>query len=1161
MKSPAYTFLAAVFAAAPLAHAQRDLTDIPNPDPEVERASFQLPEGLEANLFAGDPLIRKPIQIAWDQRGRLWVASSETYPQIKPGQPLEDKVIVLEDADGDGKAEKSTVFAENLLIPTGIFPVGPGEAAVLGFGAEDKGFGCYVANSTELIYLRDTDGDGRADTRHVMLSGFGTEDTHHIIHTFRGAPDGGFFFSQSIYIHSHVETPWGVRRLGGGGAWHYRPETGQMEVFYRGQVNPWGHVLDKWGQSFTADGAYGEGVNHAFPGAAFFWAKEDDWTKDFPRILKGLNPGQPKQCAIEIISGRHFPEEWRGRMVLPDFRGNRVNTFVVTDNGSGYQSRQVDDLIKTTHRAFRPIDLKMGPDGAIYIADWYNPIIQHGEVDFRDERRDHTRGRVWRISAKGRPPVERPKLVGETTENVLAQLKAPEDWTRFFAKRELRERRAQKGTAAAFAKWVQTLDKTAPDWAQTATEALWASEHLGLPFPQLALDLARHEDFNARAVAQRWIWRSLMNRSVQAAPGTPDKAGVADKHPRVRLEAIHCLRAIHSAKATELALTALDLPMDENLDFALWLTCRETQDAWLPAFQRGEITFGGNFKHAVFALKAAGNPAALQPLVAALRDGKIAEADRPQVLQLISQMGGAAELALLMENGTAPMLDLVAQTVRTRGVRPDHAEKALAFLDHADAAVRRSAARLCGMLKLEPAREKLVIWLGSPGADAADVQAAFDALISLGGDGTRRIIASVADKSDAPLGQRAQAVAALASVDLNDAAKRAAALFESEATSAVAPALFDAFVTRKDGPAALAAVLAGKKLPESIAQVGLQKASASGGETQGLKDALAAASPMKPINQKLSPEEMNALVAEVKAKGDPHRGESVYRRQALLCMTCHGISGGGPEIGPNLVSIGASAQVDYLIESLLDPSAKIKEGYHTSVITTKEGSVLAGAIAKQDDQTVTLRDAAGVLQVVAKANIAKNEIQPISLMPPGLTASLPRNEFLDLVSFLSQLGREGDFKVGPQNLVRRWRVLTYNDAIGRAHNLGGDRLFASTDPSLPFVPAYSATDGSLPLDSVPAVKLWSGMERRVAQFDVDVTTAGTFTLAFAEPAGLKLVVGEKVLDAQPRTTISLPQGRQTLAVYAEAAQRKAPLRVEFADDAAATGRGQIVTGR
>ena len=189
-------------------NAQRDLKDIPDPDPEAERRTFQVAEGLEVNLFAADPLLAKPIQMNFDPQGRLWVASSEIYPHIAPGQPATDKILVLEDLDEDGVADTTRVFADGLLIPTGVEP-GDG--------------GAYVANSTELVHFRDLDGDGRADERQVLLSGFGTEDTHHIIHTFRWGVDGWLYFNQSIYIHSHVETPWGVRRLGGAGSGSFAP--------------------------------------------------------------------------------------------------------------------------------------------------------------------------------------------------------------------------------------------------------------------------------------------------------------------------------------------------------------------------------------------------------------------------------------------------------------------------------------------------------------------------------------------------------------------------------------------------------------------------------------------------------------------------------------------------------------------------------------------------------------------------------------------------------------------------------------------------------------------------------------------------------------------------------------------------------------------------
>ena len=198
-----------------------------------------------------------------------------------------------------------------------------------------------------------------------------------LLHTLRWGHDGALYMNQSIYIHSHVETPYGVKRLRGGGIWQFRPESMQLSILCEGFVNPWGHHFNRWGQHFATDGAYGEGINYVFPGAEYV-------TKPgLIRRVSGLNPGSPKHCGLEIVSGRHLPDAWQGNMITNDFRAHRVCRFVVTEDGSGYASKQEEELIKTSHVAFRPIDVKMGPDGAIYIADWYNPIIQHGEVDFR----------------------------------------------------------------------------------------------------------------------------------------------------------------------------------------------------------------------------------------------------------------------------------------------------------------------------------------------------------------------------------------------------------------------------------------------------------------------------------------------------------------------------------------------------------------------------------------------------------------------------------------------------------------------------------------------------------------------------------------------------------------------------------------------------------
>src|SRR5438876_12048723 len=226
--SPWLSLLLFLVGAAPL-HAQRDVANIPDPDPEIERRSLQVAEGFEVNLFAADPLLAKPIQMNFDAAGRLWVATSEVYPQIKPGQKANDKILVVEDTKGIGKADKVTVFADRLLIPTGVEP-GDG--------------GAYVGQSTELLHLKDTDGDGKADQKRVVLSGFGTEDTHHILHTLRWGYDGQLYMNQSIYIHSHLETPHGVVRLNSGGTLGLRPPTMELEVFMKGLVNPWGHHFD-----------------------------------------------------------------------------------------------------------------------------------------------------------------------------------------------------------------------------------------------------------------------------------------------------------------------------------------------------------------------------------------------------------------------------------------------------------------------------------------------------------------------------------------------------------------------------------------------------------------------------------------------------------------------------------------------------------------------------------------------------------------------------------------------------------------------------------------------------------------------------------------------------------------------------------------------------
>ena len=1126
-----------------LAQNNLDPSVIPDPDPKLQEESFQLAEGLEINLFAADPMLAKPIQMNWDEQGRLWLVSSRLYPHIKPGERSDDQVIVLEDTDDDGSADKSTVFAEDLLIPTALMP-GDG--------------GVYVANSTEILFLEDTDGDLREDKRTVLLSGFGTEDTHHLIHTFRGGPDGMLYFNQSIYIHSHVETPWGIRRLMGGGIWHFRPETRELEILCKGFVNSWGHIFDRWGQSFATDGAFGEGINYVFPGSV--WVT----SPDAKRIMKGLNPGQPKHCSLEVVSGGHFPDDWSGSLVTNDFRGHRVNRFVVSEDGSGYASRQVEDVVRTSHAAFRPIDVRMGPDGALYIADWYNPIIQHGEVDFRDPRRDHTHGRIWRITHKGRPLVEKPEIAGVEIAALLENLKLPEDWTRHFAKRELRAR-DKDGVITALHGWVRGVDRASDAGQHQLLEALWAFQSVNHLEEALLRELLIHKDQRIRAAAVRVLYH--WHDRLSDASGLLAKAA-NDSHPQVRLEAVNALRNVGTAAAIGDAFAALKYqPLDSNLDFALWLTARETKDVWLPAYQQGKISFD-DASALAFVLKATEDPAALKPLMEAFAKSAPGDvAKRAEITAMIADIGGAEELRFLFDYAMkadtgggekAAVLQALANASDQRGVKPsgDGLDAINALLQEGGVNnVSEAAARLAGSWKLESATPRLTALVESGQKSWPSTIEALNALAAIGGESNLNLIQSVIRVADS-VQLKCAAIVAMASADLKRAAGEAIAFLESKDTAPVAlhghthdgpmiPGVFRAFTFRKGGADVLAAALEGKSIRSQDAGEGVRVAESSPDRSQKLIDVLTKAGNLAPVVQALSDEEMKAMMQLVTSEGDAARGEGIYRRQQSLCATCHAIGGAGGVVGPDMISVGASAPVDYIIESLLEPNKKIKEGYHMTMLTQKSGEIAAGSVVREDAREVVLRDAGGNEVRVPADSIASREVSPVSMMPVGLTASLRKDEFVDLVKFLSMLGKEGGMRVSSQRLVRRWRAVDYHEPLSEAIRRSGLTESVIAEPSLPWRPAYSMVDGTLPTAGLGENIGFNNSRLSLVKFEIEVTTAGLVKFQSSEPSTLQMRVGKTMID--PRLgEVDLPVGRHEIVVIIDRAAR-GDLLVECAE--------------
>lgn len=467
------------------------LTSLPTPEEVGEAAppltpqphpTFSVHEDFEVSLWAENPLLHKPIQINWDARGRLWVASSEVYPQVKPGQSAVDSVVILEDTNGDGVADKSTVFATGLLIPTGILP--------------DNRGGCYVADSHQLIHLSDTNGDGRADARNIVLSSFGTEDTHHNLHTLRRGFDGHIYMNQSIYTHSHIETPFGVKRLNSGGIWRFDHRTWNMDVFTYGACNPWGHHWDPWGNQFFTDGAGFKGIYHATDGATYFTYA------DMRREAESITPGNwPKFCSLELVHSPSFPASWQGQAITCDFRAHRLVRFNLDRSGSTFAGKEQSDLLRSSDVTFRPIDIRFGPDGALYIADWSNPIIQHGEVDFRDPRRDKEHGRIWRVVAKPAARSGGPTLLPKID---LTKLDIPSlldmtlhanGWHQEQA-RDVLSLRPREYVLPAALTWLEKANHP-----RAALEVAWLYEAFSTPAPNLSELLASdHPDVRAAAI-------------------------------------------------------------------------------------------------------------------------------------------------------------------------------------------------------------------------------------------------------------------------------------------------------------------------------------------------------------------------------------------------------------------------------------------------------------------------------------------------------------------------------------------------------------------------------------------------------------------------------------------------------------------------------------
>lgn len=515
-------------------------------------------KGLKVSLFADEkmfPELAKPVQMAWDAKGRLWVAVWPSYPHWKPTEPYNDKLLIFEDTNGDGKADKVITFADGLQNPTGF---------------EFYNGGVIVAQAPDLMFLKDTNGDDKADVRERIVHGLDTADTHHTANSFVLDPGGAMYFQEGTFHHSQVEDPYGpAKRVANGAVFRYEPRTQKFDVYVAYNfANPHGHVFDKWGQDIVVDGT----------GANPFHAPL------FSTYLPGANVGgnkhsRPPQVyqqrtrpcgGMEIMSSKHFPPEWEGNLAVTNCIGFQgILRYKISDNGGSLKGEEQEPMLYSSDPNFRPVDCKMGPDGGLYFIDWQNPIIGHMQHNLRDPNRDRVHGRIYKVTYEGREPSKAPKIAGESIEALLELLTHPEDRVRYRAKIELGGRDSTEVTKAAAA-WAP--DPKAEDWHEhMQLEMLWLHQYHNVVNVGMLKKVLASPDYRARAAAVRVLtyWRDRVPGALELV-----KKAAADDSPRVRLMAVWAASYFTQPEAAEVVFIAQDKPADSFVDHVAKETMR-----------------------------------------------------------------------------------------------------------------------------------------------------------------------------------------------------------------------------------------------------------------------------------------------------------------------------------------------------------------------------------------------------------------------------------------------------------------------------------------------------------------------------------------------------------------------------------------------------------
>lgn len=972
--------------------------------PEDERLGFILPAGFEIQLFASEPDIDKPINMSFDAKGRMWVTQSFEYPFPGIGKKGTDKLTIVEDTDGDGKADRFTPVSDTLNIPIGVLPLHNGA----------------LSFSVPYLYrMVDEDSDGKPESKNLLMGPFGYKDTHGMVSNFMRGYDGWVYACHGFTNFSKFSgSDKDSITLISGNTFRFRVDGSRVEQITFGQVNPFGLVFDVFGYMYSTD-------SHSSP--LYQLIRGGDYphfgkvsVMGFAPDMKSLADEATALCGITQYADTKFPKEFQDNFFIGDVVNSRVHRYSATWKGSSPVGKSEVDFIKSEDPWFRPVNIKLGPDGALYVADFYNAIIGHYEVALDHPKRDKQRGRIWRITYKGndRP---RPDLSVADLKNLLEALDSDNLPTRMTATDQLTDRVG----AAATESLIAELNKSGVT-SRKIVHSMWALERL----KALPENFLRDALINKDSLIKLHALRILAERKTDTTYNQLIYEAVNDRSPHVRRAAVELLAKSPSIKSLELALHVLRTTKP-NFDNHLFYTARlcmrnilrnehvlddaaskkwDRDDASYLASVMVDVPFTASAKFLSDFMDTGTLP--LERIPAAY--AQIARFTPPNELSMVvskslSKSKDNIHLQARMYKGLTDGLAQRADNVSLKifdEYAPFVADGLLEKYPATDTTdsdekvmYQRIAIDLAGDFKVKSLAPELKNFLDQGHNIGWSIrESALRSLLKINPDNASLGAAIISNDSVREFQRRITAVLGeFPGKPVNKVLDELKTI-PSDVQEAVVMALASSpegkdIVFRK--------AKKGEILPRILIAPRVEERLLSKATTKQQKEFADITSDLEPVSEERQ-QLINTRYANFesldKSKLNLDSGRRVFEQN---CGICHK-TGGQLGVGPQLDGIGKTG-THGLIEKILDPNRNISRAFRNYTITLKDGTIRSGLFRREEGETRVFADVTGKEFTVQKKNIAEEKLSKYTLMPDSFGTTIKERDFQSLVKYLLSL--------------------------------------------------------------------------------------------------------------------------------------------------------------